>query len=80
MMIRTILLLIAILAMGPAFAEDAARPPPFDAGKYPADVQKALQCADTACKAQGGGAATLAPGTVITIDLNGGRPLPNRAG
>jgi hypothetical protein len=42
MTMRIILSLMAVLAIGGACAEDAAKPPPFDAGKYPAEVQTAL--------------------------------------
>jgi hypothetical protein len=63
--------LIAALAAASAYAEDAAKPPPFDAGKYPAEVQKALRYADEECKANDGGEVTFAPGTVTTLDLTG---------
>jgi hypothetical protein len=71
MMMRTTLLLMAALAAGGAFAEDAAKPPPFDAGKYPAEVQKALGHANDECKAHEGGEVIFAPGTITTLDLTG---------
>jgi len=72
MTMRTILLLVAVLAAGSAWAEDAAKPPPLDAGKYPAEVQKALRYANEECKSQGGGEVTFAHDTVTTLDLTGG--------
>ena len=71
MMMRIILLLIAVLAGGGAWAEDAVQPAPFDAGKYPLEVQKALRYANEECKSQGGGEVTFAPDTVTTLDLTG---------
>ena len=71
MTMRIILLLIAVLAAGSAWAEDAAKQPPFDAGKYPLEVQKALRYANEECKSQGGGEVTFAPDTVTTLDLTG---------
>jgi hypothetical protein len=68
---RTVLLLIAALANGVAFAEDAATSPPFDAAKFPAEVRKALRYANDECKANDGGDVTFAPGTVTTLDLTG---------
>ena len=68
---RIILLLMAALATGSAFAEDAAKPKPFDAGKYSAEVQKAFRYANDECKANGGGDVTHTPGTVTTLDLTG---------
>ena len=67
---RMILLLLAALLAGGARAEDAAKPP-FDAGKYPAGVQKALGYASEECKANNGGEAIFAAGTVTTLDLTG---------
>jgi hypothetical protein len=71
MNMRIILLLIAALAAGSASAEDTAKPP-FDASKYPAEVQKALRYANAECTANDGGDVTFAPGTVTTLDLTGG--------
>ena len=71
MTMRTILLLIAVLAAGGAWAEDAAKPPPLDVSKYPADVQKALRTASGECRAQGGGEAIFASTTVTALDLTG---------
>jgi hypothetical protein len=71
MTMRIILPLMAVLAIGGAYAEDAAKPPPFDASKYPAEVQMALGYASDECKAHDGGEATLAANTVTTLDLTG---------
>ena len=68
---RIILLLMAALAAGGACAEDAAKSPPFDAGKYPLEVQKALGYANDECKGNDGGEVTYAAGTVTTLDLTG---------
>src|SRR3982751_2673171 len=68
-MLRIILLLIAILAAGGVSAEET--PPPFDGGKYPAEVQKALRYANEECKSQGGGEVKFAHDTVTTLDLTG---------
>ncbi|MFB9264571.1 hypothetical protein ACFFWD_15555 [Bradyrhizobium erythrophlei] len=62
-------LIVAMLAAGNALAEDAR--PPFDAGKYPKDVQRALADAGKECKFQDGGNVTFAPDTVQTVDLTG---------
>jgi hypothetical protein len=71
MLSRIILALVAALAIAPALAGETATPPPFDAGKYPAEVQKALRYANEECTRQGGGAVTFAPDTVRTLDLTG---------
>jgi hypothetical protein len=65
-----ILLCAALLAAGPALAEDAAKPP-FDPGNYPPAVQKALRYANEECASQGGGQVTFAADTVRKVDLTG---------
>jgi len=71
MTIRMLMVVIAVLAAGKVQAQEGAKPPPFDPGSYPLEVQKALHYANDECAAQGGGEVAFAPDTVRKLDLTG---------
>jgi len=71
MTIRMFMVVIAVLAASKVLAQEGAKPPPFDPGSYPPEVQKALHYANDECAAQGGGEVTFAPDTVRKLDLTG---------
>jgi hypothetical protein len=71
MTLRMLIPAIAVLAAANARAQEAARPPPFDANAYPAAVQKALHDADAECPAEEGGRVNFAADTVRKLDLTG---------
>ena len=71
MTIRMFMVVIAVLAAGKVLAQEGAKPPPFDPGSYPLEVQRALHYASDECATQGGGEVTFAPDTVRKLDLTG---------
>lgn len=72
-MIRKTLLLSAVLALtfGAALAAEGAKPAPFNAGDYPAEIRKSFDAAIEACREADDGKTTFAPDTVRSFDLTG---------
>ena len=71
MTVRMLILAIAALVAGNALAQEPAKPQPFDASAYPAEVRKALRYANEECPAEEGGKVSFAPDTVRKLDLTG---------
>src|SRR3974390_1005864 len=76
MTIRMLMVVIAVLAAGKVQAQEGAKPPPFDPGSYPLEVQKALHYANAECAVQGGGEGACGTGGCvmdILVTLPGGQ-------
>lgn len=71
MIVRMLILAIAALVAGNALAQEPAKPQPFDASAYPAEVRKVLRYANEECPAEEGGKVSFAPDTVRKLDLTG---------